>query len=151
MQFVKRPLSVKQTQLGMTLLELLTVVSIIGIIAYASVPSFSEMMEVRDLSTAKKTLINSLYKAKSIAKSESTNVTVAIHNNQISLTQGNSSTNQKMNMPERIAVTADIAVTFNSMGLASNDVSSITIQHITNTSRNQEIIISTTGLIYEKI
>jgi len=144
--------SLKRTQLGVSLLELLTVVSIVGIIAYAGVPQFSGIITERDLNTAKTTLLQSLHKAKNIAQAESTIVTVDIQNNTISLTPNNSSPTQTMRMPQQIGVNNAINFNFNATGLAvdinNNAVNeSITIQATTNSGLNETVTISTTGLI----
>ncbi len=141
--------SLKQTQLGITILELLTVLSIIGIIAYTGVPQFNGVMTERDLNTAKNTLIQTLNKAKNIARAESTTVDVNIEDNIISLAPYNSSPSRTMKMPKSISVNQTTTFSFNAAGIitGNNGLTNIVIQSTADNNIKETITVSTTGMI----
>ena len=143
----------RKKQCGVSLLELLIVISIVGILAYAAIPQFSEIVEQRDLNTGSNTLMKALHKAKSIARAQNTIVDVSIANNEITIAPQNTTNSQTLRMPAGIIVTSDTNLSFNSMGLAMNEnqimnvQTDILIQPNANDSLNQTISISITGMI----
>ena len=140
-------------QKGLTLIELMTVIGIIAIMAYTGVPYFKDMMVSSDLNTANRTLMQALQKAKYIARAENTIVNVSISNNVITLTPGNTSSVQTLKMPSNINVSSDVTFSFNPMGLAienGNNINAnktITIESTADETINKNISITTTGLI----
>lgn len=143
----------RNLQKGVTLIELMTVIGIVAIMAYTGIPYFKDMMVSSDLSTANRTLVQSLQKAKNIARAENTIVRVSISNNVITLTPGNASNAQTLKMPSSINVSSDVTFSFNSMGLAivnGNNINAnktITIESVDDNTIKKNIAITTTGLI----
>ena len=139
--------SLKHSQHGATLLELLTVISIVGIMAYAAVPQFGEVVDRRDLNTAKTTLIQTLNKARNIARAENTIVSVKIEDNKITLSPSNSSSTLLIKMPKNIVV-SDAGFSFNAIGLIDGDgLASIEFHADSNSSLTDTVSISSTGMI----
>ena len=158
MRFPRIQLStLRSTQLGATLLELLTVVSIIGLVGYMSMPNYIETLSFKELNTAKTTLIQSLYRAKSIANAESTIATVTITSNDITLHTANDSADQVIALPGKIKVTETVTIKFNTIGEVldsrgakhtSNQVITLQTDSATN-SVHKDITITTMGMILE--
>jgi len=145
----------KNSQRGITLIELLIVISIIGIMAYSAAPNLSNVMSHKDLNTARSTLLLSLNKAKNIARTQSTIVEVSISENIITLAPGNASADESIKMPDTVSPTTSVSnFRFNSMGMATTPEDAnidadmtITIQPSTNEDISSTITITPTGLI----
>ena len=136
-------------QLGVSLIELLTVISIVGIMAYAGVPQFTDIMAERNMGSAKTTLIQSLHKAKNIARAENTIVEFKIRNNVITLEPSNSSPKQTLKMPSQINSSDNVTFSFNAIGLIidNNATTNVIIQSTLDNDITETITISTTGMI----
>jgi len=139
---------------GFTLFEMLITLSILGILTYIAVPFYSDIIEKKDLETAKSRIIHSLQKAKRIANAENTFVEINISNNTIKLIPQNTSESLSVVIPDRITTESDITFTFNSTGTIYNEddqsingVTSIKINPEANPSLFETITISNTGII----
>jgi len=153
--------SPKQRQRGISLVELLTVVSIVGILAYISAPSYVEAISLRNLNTAKTTLIQTLYRAKNIASTENTIVTVTTSNNQITINPANNSNSNTITLPEKIVFSSENninTIQFNPLGevIVTNNQGTATvltsnlgvsIQAQSNSTIQETITITPMGLI----
>lgn len=154
MHHISASISSRRFQLGISFLELLTVVSIIGIIAFAAAPHFKEMIERQNLNNAKSALFHSLNKAKNIARTESTVVTVSLTGNVITLTPGNSANTHTTTLPDTINIDSFTSFQFNAMGMATTTAGnnldsdmSINLHPNSNEDREETVKITPTGLI----
>ena len=139
---------------GFTLFEMLITLSILSILMYIAVPFYSEIINKKDLETAKSRIIHSLQKAKRIANAENTFVEINISNNKIQLKPQNSSESLSIIIPDRISTDSDISFTFNATGTVYNEddqsidgITSIKIKPESNPSLFETITISNTGII----
>lgn len=139
---------------GFTLFEMLISLTILSILTFIAIPFYSDIMEKRDLNTAKSRIIHSLQKAKRIANAENTLVDITIANNTIQLSPKNKTESLSVKIPGRITTDTDISFTFNSTGTIYNEddqsidgVTSIKINPESNPSLFETITISNTGII----
>jgi len=138
---------------GFTLFEMLITISIISILTLIAIPAYNDIIQHKDLETAKNRIIHSLKKAKRIANAENTLVTVKISDNTILLEPSNTNESLSVDIPSRIS-TEEINVTFNATGsiYQENDQTIVTTTNIiitptNNSSIYETISISNTGII----
>jgi len=143
-------------QKGVTLIELMIVISILAVLTQMAAPYFGDMINRKNLSSGEDTLIHTLHKAKTIARAQSTRVTVTIDSNTITLDQANTADDLVITMPNSISAKSPKTIVFDSRGfrtVADGSVEplsveeSITLENTNNDSLFTEIVISKTGLI----
>lgn len=84
----------KRTNSGFTLIELMLVVSVIGILAVVTVPHYQSLKDHYRLETASNNVIVRLKQAKQMAMDERENIGVALTANQVQLVSVNPETGQ---------------------------------------------------------
>ncbi len=143
-------------QLGITLIELLVTLAVLGILTFYAAPFFQSVLSQKDLNTAKNTLVHSINKAKRIASAENTFVDLQLNNNQILLTRQNTGQTETYRLPQNIVFPATKNLTFNANGIivstGENGIesdTSITLQHKNHSAWQEAIRLSTTGLVAE--
>ena len=90
------------TQKGVTLLEVLIVITILSILASFAIPSFQEFLVRRDLDSSRATLSQSLQLARQIARSENTIVDIDLVNNTMQISPRNGSPTKTITFSSRI-------------------------------------------------
>lgn len=148
MQNLTQPSS-KPLQHGFSLMELMVVTSIVGVLAYSSLPQFSELMVRKDLNSATTTLLQTLFHAKNIAQTQATIVNVSITDESIVLAPKNTSKTQSIPLPNNVGVSSNTTFNFDSMGMAMNIIidKNITLETTRGPSLTSTVTITTTGLI----
>ena len=139
---------------GFSLIELLITLSILSILVFLATPKFTEVLQQKDLETAKSKIIHSLQKAKRIANAENTFVDVNISQNMIYLTPQNNTQSLSIKLPDRISIDSEISFTFKSTGIiykendqSIEEVTNIKINPTSNPSLFETITVSNTGII----
>lgn len=147
---------------GFGLIELLVTITIFAILLAIATPNFSDILSQKDLNSASTTLVQALNKAKRIARSESTRVTVTVTGSTVTLVKDNTANvSEKIHLPSRIstATTNDdtassVVVRFNADGLVldnnwlpTNNTTNIVINSKSNSNANKTISISSLGMI----
>ena len=151
---LKKKLMIKPKNSGFTLIELLITLSILGILTFLVTPKFTEILQQKDLTTAKNKIIHSLQKAKKIANAENTFVDVNISDNMIHLSPTNNSQALTIKLPGRIAIDSDVSFTFKSTGIiykegdqSAEEITNIKINPTNNSSLFETITVSNNGII----
>lgn len=142
---------------GFTLVELLVVLAIFAILSFAAVPFFKTMLDANDISTAKNTLVYTLNKAKRIATAQNTFVELEFSNNQISMSVLNEpDESEQVSLPSNIIFPNQQVITFGANGVivtgggdSINSDTNITLQNKTDTSKQEVIAVTTTGMVAE--
>ncbi|MEK6750071.1 MAG: hypothetical protein AABY83_12840 [Pseudomonadota bacterium] len=107
------------SQRGAFLIQLLIMLAIIGILTVLTVPNLSAILVRQDLESGQNTLIQTLHKAKWLARSHGTTVDINIAQDTylINLTSANNSVNETIRLPERTRVTQAIAMRVSPAGI----------------------------------
>ncbi|MDH5216209.1 MAG: prepilin-type N-terminal cleavage/methylation domain-containing protein [Gammaproteobacteria bacterium] len=92
----------KLSQKGVTLLEVLVVITILSILASFAIPSFQEFLVRRDLDSSRASLSQSLQLARQIARSENTIVDINLSNNTMQISPRNGSPSKTVTFSSRI-------------------------------------------------
>lgn len=108
-------------QIGFSLIELAIVLSVASVFAAMATPGFMSMMIKSNLNNARMDTVQALRKAKNIARSENTNITVEIAANSdtIILKRPNDSIIQTIKLP-RVCADSAISFTFSALGMVNN-------------------------------
>ena len=108
-------------QIGFSLIELAIVLSVASVFAAMATPGFMSMMVKSNLDNAQMDTVQALRKAKNIARSENTNITVEIAENSdvITLKRPNDSIIQTIKLP-KVSADSAISFTFNALGTVNN-------------------------------
>jgi prepilin-type N-terminal cleavage/methylation domain-containing protein len=104
-------------QIGFSLIELAIVLSVASVFAAMATPGFMSMIIKSNLYNAQMDTVQALRKAKNIARSENTNITVEIAENSdvITLKRPNDSIIQTIKLP-KVSADSAISFTFNALG-----------------------------------
>ena len=144
----------KKHHTGFSLIELLITLSILSILVFLATPKFTEILQEKDLKTAKSKIIHSLQKAKRIANAENTFVKVKMSQNTIYLEPTNNSQSLSIKLSDRISIDSEISFTFKSTGIiykendqSIEEVTNIKINPTSNPSLFETITVSNTGII----
>lgn len=89
-------------QKGVTILEVLVVMTILSILATFAIPSLQEFLVRRDLDTSRASLSQSLQLARQIARSENTIVDINLANNTMQINPRNGSPSKTVTFSSRI-------------------------------------------------
>lgn len=115
------PIVTRNKQRGVSLIEILVILTILSILATFAIPSLQEFMVRRDLDSARAELTQSLKLARHLARSENTIVDVNLSNNIMEIKPRNGSAEKTITFSSRVNfVTAsdgqDLAIIFRPVG-----------------------------------
>jgi len=127
---------IKITKLGFTVIELIIVISIVGIVAAASFVMFDEARNKAVLQNAQASVINALEQARSRAATGVGTTThgVCIKNNKIISFRGNVCTTtagvgEEISLPPNTSATSSADVIFNRLSAMSSANATITLEY----------------------
>ncbi len=104
---------------GFTLVELIVVIAIVALLAGIVLPGMSGIVTRSSIETAQQDLMQSLRKAKIVARNRNTRVTITLvkNSNVINLSSSDGSYNQNSTMPSSTTPNASNTFVFSPMGL----------------------------------
>ncbi|MFQ5470773.1 MAG: prepilin-type N-terminal cleavage/methylation domain-containing protein [Gammaproteobacteria bacterium] len=107
---------------GFTLVELLVTLLVVAVISTVSTPGVSSFIVNAALDSAQNNITLSIQKAKNIARSTNSSVTLSVteNSNQIILLSADSSFSQTIDMPTSVFSLSTVSFQFNPFGLVNN-------------------------------
>lgn len=136
---------------GVTLIELIVTVIVLGILASIAIPSFRTLVAGGELNTAQENLMQTLRKARSFAMSRATLATVSVNasNAVLELSDGSLS-NETVTFPASVAVAANASYTFSPAGTVTS-AGDFTLNSSNGAVKSRRITISAAGEITSAI
>ncbi len=132
---------------GVTLIELIVTVIVLGILAAIAVPSFRTMVAGSELNTVQENLMQTLRKARGFAMSRSTLATVSINASNAVLQLSDASlSNETVTFPGSVAVAATASYTFSPVGTVAS-AGDFTLNSSNSTVKSRRITVSAAGEI----
>lgn len=126
---------------GTLLLEVMVVISIVAILVALAIPGMQTVVREHDLSSGQETLLQSLRKAKAMARAQGTPVTLTIAkgHHTVALTSQDGLIDESIHLPTEVTVVDDVTLTFRPDGAVAG-AGTIGIVSMNNSSGSRKAV-----------